>query len=66
MQKALIKDLEQVKSICQQYQPKEVHEFYNQSSRIIRSLNKMGKVSAAQSHVYKLLDKLGLVREIIT
>ena len=65
MQKALIKDLEQVKSICQQYQLKQVHEFYNQSSRIIRSLNKMSKVSIAQSHVYKLLDKLGPVREII-
>ena len=66
VQKALIKDLQQLKSIRQQYQLKEVHEFYNQSSRIIRSLNTMGKLSAAQSHVYTLLDKLGPVREIIT
>ena len=66
VQKALVKDLEQLKSIRQQYQLKEVHEFYNQSSRIIRSLNTMGKLSAAQSHVYTLLDKLGPLREIIT
>ena len=38
----------------------------NQSSRIIRSLNTMGKLSASQSHVYTLLDKLGPVSEIIT
>ena len=37
----------------------------NQSSRIIRSLNTMGKLSASQSHVYTLLDKLGPVSEII-
>ena len=66
VQKALIKDLEQLKSIRQQYQLKEVHEFYNQSLRIIRSLNTMDKLSAAQSHVYTLLDNLGPVLEIIT
>ena len=38
----------------------------NQSSRIIRSLNTMGKLSASQSHVYRLLDKLGPASEIIT
>ena len=51
VQKALIKDLQQLKGIRQQYQLKEVHEFYNQSLRIIRSLNTMDKLSAAQSHV---------------
>ena len=66
VQKALINDLEQLKSMRQQYQLKEVHEFYNQSSRIIRSLDTMGKLSVAQSHVYILLDKLGPVCEIIT
>ena len=43
VQKALIKDLEQLKGIREQYQLKKVHEFYNQSLRIIRSLNKMGE-----------------------
>ena len=66
VQKALIKDLEQLKSIRQQYQLKEEHEFNNQSSRIIRSLNTMGKLRAGQSHVYTLLDKVGPAREIIT
>ena len=66
VQKALIKDLEQLKGIRQQYQLREVHEFYNPSSRIIRSLNTTGKLSAAQSHVYTLLNKLGPVRKIIT
>ena len=64
VQKALIKDLEQLKSMRQQYQ--EEQEFNNQSSRIIRGLNTMGKLSAGQSHVYTLLDKLGPAREIIT
>ena len=59
VQKALIKDLEQLKSIRQQYQLKEEHEFNNQSSRMIRSLNTMGKLRAGQSHVYTLLDKVG-------
>ena len=66
VQKVLIKDLEQLESIREQYQLKEVHEFYNQSSIIIRSLNTMGKLSAAQSHIYTLLDKLRPVRKIIT
>ena len=66
VQKALIKDLEQLKSMRQQYQLKEEQEFNNQSSRIIRGLNTMGKLSAGQSHVYTLLDKLGPAREIIT
>ena len=58
--------MEQLKDIRQQYQLKEMRKFYNQSWRIIRSLNTMGKLSAAQSHVYILLDKLGPVRKIIT
>ena len=62
VQRALIKDLEHLNSI---YQLKEEQEFNNQSSRIIRSLNTMGKLSASQSHVYTLLDKLGPVSEII-
>ena len=66
VQKALIKDLERLKSIRQQYQLKEVHEFNNQSSRIIRSRNTMGKLRAGQSHVYTLLDKLGPAHEIRT
>ena len=66
VQRVLNKVLEQLKRIRQQYQLKEVLEFYNQSSTIIRSLNTMGKLSAAQSHDYRLLDKLEPVQEIIT
>ena len=66
VQRVLNKVLEQLKRIRQQYQLKEVLEFYNQSSTIIRSLNTMGKLSAAQSHDYILLDKLEPVQEIIT
>ena len=66
VQKALIKDLKQLKGIRQQCQLKEVHELYNRSLRIIRSLNTMGKLRASQSHIDTLLDKLGLMHEIIT
>lgn len=66
VQRALNKVLEQLKRIRQQYQLKEVLQFYNQSSTIIRSLNTMGKLSAAQSHDYRHLGKLEPVQEIIT
>ena len=66
VQRVLNKVLEQLKRIRQQYQLKEVLEFYSQSSTIIRSLNTMGKLSAAQRHDYRLLDKLEPVQEIIT
>lgn len=66
VQRALNKVLEQLKRIRQQYQLTEVLQFYNQSSTIIRSLNTMGKLSAAQSHDYRHLGKLEPVQEIIT
>ena len=44
---------------------KEIHEFYNQLSRIVRAINTMKKLQSAQSHVYSSMDKLGPVTEAL-
>ena len=45
---------------------KIIHRFYNKLARTVRTSTTMKKLSSAQFLVYKLMDKLRLVREIIT
>lgn len=61
--KALIKDLEALPNITSVHKIKEVHEFYTQLSKTIRTLATMKKLEGAQSYVYSIMDKLGPVRE---
>ena len=44
---------------------KEIHEFYNQLSRIVTAINTMKKLQSAQSHVYSIMNKLGPVTEAL-
>ena len=60
---ALIKDLEALPKITSVDKIKEVHEFYTQMSKTVRTLATMKKLEGTQSYVYSLMDKLGSVRE---
>lgn len=42
---------------------KDIHDFYGQLSRTVRTLATMKKLQGAQSYVYNIMDKLGPVRE---
>ena len=44
---------------------REIHDFYNKLSRMVRTLMTMRRVETAQSCTYTLMDKLGPVREAI-
>ena len=44
---------------------KEIHDYYNKLSRIVRTLVTMKKLDTAQSFVYSLMDKLGPVKEAL-
>ena len=61
--KALIKDLEALPKITSVHKIKEIHEFYTQLSKTVRTLATMKKLEGAQSYVYSIMDKLGPVRE---
>ena len=63
--KVLIKELESLSAITSIHKLKEVHEYYNKLSRIIRTLATMKKLDTAQSFVYTLMDKLGPVKEAL-
>ena len=63
--KALIKELENLSAFTSIHKLKEIHEFYNKLSRIIRTLATMKKLDTAQSFVYTLMDKLGPVKEAL-
>lgn len=63
--KALIKELEALPAITSIHRLKEIHVFYNQLSRIIRTLVTMKKLETAQSFIYTLMDKLGPVKEAV-
>ncbi|XP_078361896.1 uncharacterized protein LOC144646227 [Oculina patagonica] len=61
--KALINDLEALPKITSVHKIREVHEFYKQLSKTVRTLATMKKLEGAQSYVYSIMDKLGPVRE---
>ena len=65
IRKALIKELESLSAITSIHKLKRVHEYNNKLSRIIRTLAAMKKLDTAQSFVYMLMDKLGLVKEAL-
>ena len=44
---------------------KEIHEFYNQLSRTVRAINTMKKLRSAENYVYRIMDRLGPVREVL-
>ena len=63
--KALIKELEGLDTISSVHRVKEIHDYYNKLSRIVRTLVTMKKLDTAQSFVYSLMDKLGPVKEAL-
>ena len=63
--KALIKELEGLDTISSIHEVKEIHDYYNKLSRIVRTLVTMKKLDTAQSFVYSLMDKLGPVKEAL-
>ena len=63
--KALIKELENLSTITSIHKLKEIHEYNNKLSRIIRTLAAVQKLDTAQSFVYTLMDKLGSVKEFL-
>ena len=63
--KALIKDLEALPKITSVHKIKEIHEFYTQLCKTVRTLATLKKLEGAQSYVYSIMDKLGPVREAI-
>ena len=63
--KALIKELEGLLPISSIHKLREIHEFYNKLSRVVRTLVTMRRVETAQSCTYTLMDKLGPVREAL-
>ena len=65
MHKALILELETLPEITNIRRTRDIHEFYNRLARIIRTLNTMGKIAAAQAHVYSIFNKLGPVKEVL-
>ena len=52
-------------AISSVYKLKDVHEYYNKLSRIVRKLVNMKTLHTAQSYVYTLIDKLGPVKETL-
>ena len=63
--KALIKELEGLLPISSIHKLREIHDFYNKLSRVVRTLVTMRRVETAQSLTYTLMDKLGPVREAL-
>ena len=63
--KAFIKELENLSAITSIHMLKEVHEYHNKLSRIIRTLATMKKLDTAQSFVYTLMDTLCPVKEAL-
>ena len=64
--KALIKELESLPYVSNILKLRDIHEFYNQFSRVVRTLVTMKKLESAESYSYTLMDKLGPMREVIT
>ena len=65
VRKALIVELEGLRSITNISQIQETHEFYNKLARVVQTLATMKKLKTAQSHVYPVMDKLGPVKEAL-
>ena len=64
VQRALIKELDNLPAITSIRKTADIHEFYNKLSRVVRTLLTVGKLDSCQNMVFSLLDKRGLVREI--
>ena len=65
VQRALIKELENLPAITSTRRIASIHEFYNKLARVVRTLSTMEKLASCQGMVYTILDKLGPVREIL-
>ena len=61
--KALIRDLESLPNIISSHKIKEIHKFYTKLSKTVWTLATMKKLEGAQSYVYNIIDKFGLIRE---
>ncbi|PFX21804.1 RNA-directed DNA polymerase from mobile element jockey [Stylophora pistillata] len=62
-EKALIKDLKSLPNITSVRRIKDIHDFYGQLSRTVRTLAIMKKLQGAQSYAYNIMNKLGPLRE---
>jgi len=65
VQRALIKELENLPAITSTRRTAGIHEFYNKLARVVRTLSTMEKLASCQGMVYAIMDKLGPVREIL-
>ena len=65
VQRALIKELENLPTITGTRRTANIHEFYNKLSRVVRTLSTMENLASCQGMVYTIMDKLGPVREIL-
>ena len=64
--KALSKELENLPYVSNIHKLRDIHEFYNQFSCVVRTLVTMKKLNSAASYSYTLMDKLGPVRSYYT
>ena len=63
--KALMKELEELPSICNTHRINDIHHFYNNLSTVVQTLVTMKRLTSAQSLIYTLMDNLGPVREVL-
>ena len=63
--KQLIKEVENLHPITSIHKLISIPEFYNKLARTVRTLTTMIKLDSTQCFVYTLMEKLGLVAEII-